>query len=64
MLNALLTNWYVEDSFALYVPESPHWLPRSVHNRELKELTHRSLLPVSMCRRKDCSGVPSVAFAK
>jgi hypothetical protein len=27
-------------------------------------LTHRSLLPVSMCNRKFCAGVPRLAFAK
>jgi hypothetical protein len=64
MLKTLLTYAYVDESLAEYVPESPHSLPRCVHSPELAEFTHRSLLPVSMCRRKFCSGVPKLAFAK
>lgn len=31
---------------------------------EFAEFTHKSELPVSMCRRNDCAGVPSVQSAK
>jgi hypothetical protein len=64
MLKALLTYLYDEDEFALYVPDWPHWLPPCRQSCELAALTQRSLLPVSMCRRKFCAGVPKLALAK
>jgi hypothetical protein len=34
------------------------------HKLEFAELTHKSELPVSICRRNDCAGVPRVQSAK
>jgi hypothetical protein len=64
MLKSLATYAYVDDEFAEYVPAALHGLPFSLQYAELGELTHKSLLPVSICKRKLCAGVPSVPFAK
>jgi hypothetical protein len=57
-------NSYVEDELALYVPANEHGLPLLLHNVDVGVLTQRSLLPVSICNRKLCAGVPSVTLAK
>lgn len=64
MLKSLETNSYVDEEFALYVPANLHGLPFDLHNSEDGVLTQRSLLPVSICNRTLCAGVPNVAFAK
>lgn len=64
MLKTLLTYVYVDEEFASYVPDSEHSLPPDEQSDESAALAHRSLLPVSMCNRRLCSGVPKLAFAK
>ena len=53
---------YVDDLFAEYVPETWHSLASWVQNWDDGVLTHKSLLPVSMCNRKGAGGVPMVAL--
>jgi hypothetical protein len=64
MLKSLAKYEYVDEAFAEYVPANEHGFPLTLHKVEVLVLTHRSLLPVSMCSLKLCAGVPKVPFAK
>lgn len=64
MLKSLAIYEYVEDALAEYVPANAQGFPFASHNDDVFVFTHRSLLPVSMCSRKLCAGVPNVPFAK
>jgi hypothetical protein len=55
---------YVDEEFATYVPDDEHGSPCDLHSVEEGVFTHRSLLPVSKCRRRFCAGVPRDALAK
>ncbi len=64
MLNRLFRYSYVEDEFALYVPDTSHIWFEDLHNVEVGVFTQRSLLPVSRWRRRSWGGVPSEALKK
>ena len=53
---------YVDDELAEYVPEAWHSLASWVQNLDDGVLTHKSLLPVSMCNLKGAGGVPMVVL--
>jgi len=52
MLKSLATYEYVDEELAVYVPANVHASPFALHSAELGVFTHRSLLPVSKCKRK------------
>ncbi len=64
MLKLLAMYWYVEDVLAAYVPANAHGLLLAPQRFEAGVLTHKSLLPVSICSLTAFAGVPTVALMK
>lgn len=64
MLKSDETKEYDDDALALKVPASEQGFDLDSQRVELGVLTHRSLLPVSITKRKLCAGVPRVILQK